>query len=295
LPYSDLEPGPGRRWPPAPHLAQWEAAVIDGWWHDAGRPDPYTVVEVGAGVGERARDLLGLGPECLTALRLVLVERGQQAAHRRLLPIDSPAFLFPAGRTATGDDGDHNDDDDYDYDDDGESGPPPATGIGPLITSLDELPQVEGPAGIIAVGWLSRLPSDRFEYREGRWWEVRLAAGPTDEDGLVEMLVPAPAMPNGDGPKLDAGFALSAPAREGDRLALLTGAASWLAGALRTAGAGMLAAADSWTSVTEPVPAGQVPPVSYDQLASVRRPVEHTPAEPFTEPSGLSVVSWRLG
>ncbi len=100
LPYSALGAGP-----PAPtpgplstessQLAEWMASAIDDWWFALGRPDPYKVVEVGAGDGSRAAQVLGLGPECLNALRYVLVDEGFRDAQAGHLPLESPAFLFP--------------------------------------------------------------------------------------------------------------------------------------------------------------------------------------------------------
>ena len=62
--------------------------------------------------------------------------------------------------------------------------------IGPLVTSLAEPPVVEGPAFVVAIGWVSRLPSDRLEWRDGAWWEMRLSAGHAAGAGLAELLVP---------------------------------------------------------------------------------------------------------
>src|SRR5436190_1620189 len=60
------------------------ARALDAWWRDLGEPDPYVVVEVGAGAGTLARHVLDAGPECAPALRYVLVERCERpgVAHR---------------------------------------------------------------------------------------------------------------------------------------------------------------------------------------------------------------------
>ncbi len=104
LPYSALGPNPVPGLPPAPELVAWLADAVDDWWVQLGRPDPFTLVEVGAGDGTRAAAFLGTGPECLTALRYVLVEddanlRRQHATH---LPIESPVFVL--GPVEGGDD-----------------------------------------------------------------------------------------------------------------------------------------------------------------------------------------------
>jgi hypothetical protein len=241
-------------WLHAPELARWEAETIDAWWQRLDRPDPYVVVEVGAGDGSRARQVLELGPECLTALRLVLVEPSMTAAHARILTVEPPAFLFPAGPADPSDP---------------EPEPLPATGVGPLVTSLPELPVLDGPATILAMGWLSRLPADHFEWRDERWWEVRLAAS---DDHLVEMLVP---------------WEGKEPGREGTRVVRPVEAIRWLVQAVRTAPAGVLAAVDRWTT------AGMAASgVAFEQLASVRPPINDAPIPLSDE---LAVVSWRLG
>lgn len=50
------------------------ARALDQWWDDLGRPDPYVVVEAGAGPGTLARTVLAAAPRCAAALRLVLVD-----------------------------------------------------------------------------------------------------------------------------------------------------------------------------------------------------------------------------
>jgi SAM-dependent MidA family methyltransferase len=49
------------------------ARALDGWWRDAGAPDPFLVIEAGAGRGRLARDVLAAAPQCANALRYVLV------------------------------------------------------------------------------------------------------------------------------------------------------------------------------------------------------------------------------
>ncbi|HEX2575995.1 MAG TPA: SAM-dependent methyltransferase, partial [Aquihabitans sp.] len=59
------------------------ATALDRWWDELGRPDPYHVVEAGAGPGTLARAVLAAAPRCAGALRLVLVEEAdvQWATH----------------------------------------------------------------------------------------------------------------------------------------------------------------------------------------------------------------------
>ncbi|HKY67660.1 MAG TPA: SAM-dependent methyltransferase, partial [Acidimicrobiales bacterium] len=51
------------------------ARALDDWWHALGAPDPFVVVEAGAGPGTLCRTVLAAAPVCARALRYVLVER----------------------------------------------------------------------------------------------------------------------------------------------------------------------------------------------------------------------------
>lgn len=61
------------------------ARALDAWWAELGRPEPFTVVDWGAGPGTLARSVLAAEPRCMTegALRLVLVDvsPAQRAVH----------------------------------------------------------------------------------------------------------------------------------------------------------------------------------------------------------------------
>ena len=61
------------------------ARALDAWWAELGRPEPFTVVDWGAGPGTLARSVLAAEPGCMTegALRLVLVDvsPAQRAVH----------------------------------------------------------------------------------------------------------------------------------------------------------------------------------------------------------------------
>lgn len=56
------------------------AVDLDNRWRSMGNPDPFIVVEGGAGVGTLCVNIFELGPECVEALRWVMVERSE--AHR---------------------------------------------------------------------------------------------------------------------------------------------------------------------------------------------------------------------
>jgi hypothetical protein len=284
LPYSALGPGlpapaPGSFSTGSRQLAQWMASAIDEWWYALGRPDPYKVVEVGAGDGSRAAELLGLGPDCLNALRYVLVDEGFRDAQAGHLPLESPAFLFPGGAEEPDD-----------FEADGGARMPAAAGMGPLITSLEELPALRGDGAVMAVAWLSRLPSDRVEWRDGRWWEIRLASA---GGGLAEMPVPILDGDLGGGARGQVWRrAVPVSPVEGARYAVLAAASEWISGALRVAEAGILAVVDSWTATTEPLGPGRRPAMALDQFSPLRRPIDPSPKALF---EGLSVVLWRLG
>ncbi len=51
------------------------ARALDRWWREAGRPQEWHVVDVGAGRGTLARSIRRAHPDCSSALRLTCVER----------------------------------------------------------------------------------------------------------------------------------------------------------------------------------------------------------------------------
>ena len=119
------------------------ARALDDWWHDLGGPDPYVVVEAGAGAGTLARHVLDAGPQCAPALRYVLVERSRRLRdmqHSRLPMEPARQVLGPTVVT------------------DPDEGPRAVPGIGPLVTSLGELPQRTFVGAIIANELLDNLP-----------------------------------------------------------------------------------------------------------------------------------------
>jgi SAM-dependent MidA family methyltransferase len=123
------------------------ARALDRWWRELGSPDPYVVVEAGAGVGTLARSILEASPACATALRYVLVERSaalraQQGAY---LTLEEPALAFAPAAA----------------DEDDEAVTP--TVPGPIVVSLAELPRVAGPTVVIANELLDNLPVDLAE------------------------------------------------------------------------------------------------------------------------------------
>ena len=62
------------------------ARALGAWWNGLGRPEPFRVVEVGAGPGTLARAVLGSGEEVVRAVQWVAVEKSQR--QRALHPGD---------------------------------------------------------------------------------------------------------------------------------------------------------------------------------------------------------------
>jgi SAM-dependent MidA family methyltransferase len=151
------------------------ARALDRLWHALGAPDPFLVVEAGAGSGRLARDVVRAAPECAPALRYVLVERsGRLRAEQRetvaLEPIDEALGPFVRSR-----------DDDR---------PMPEPAAGPVIAALDELPAVEADGGVVLANeLLDNLVFGIAHWDGKRWHEVRV--GLDGDGGFVELLVPA--------------------------------------------------------------------------------------------------------
>ena len=74
--------------------------ALDTWWRELGEPEPFTVVEAGAGPGTLARTILAAAPECTPALRYVTVERS--AAQRTQHPDGVEARADLPGGPVTG-------------------------------------------------------------------------------------------------------------------------------------------------------------------------------------------------
>ncbi len=182
------------------------ARALDEWWGGLGQPDPFIVVEAGAGTGTLARDILAAGPACSPALHYVLVERSDALRARQAgrLPLELPSLV--PGPAGTGDE-------------DGEA----AQGSGPLATSLAGFPGQRFTGVVLANELLDNLPFVLLERHGDAWSEVRVGWG---VDGAEEVLVPA-------APALAAEAERLAPAApEGGRVPLQHEAARWLRGAV---------------------------------------------------------------
>ncbi len=275
------------------------ARALDEWWTDMGEPDPFVVIDAGAGAGTLGRSVLAAQPACSPALRYLLVEasgrlRAEQAEH---LPLELPAFVLgPA--LATDDDG-----------------PTLAPGTGPIAASLAELPAAAVTGVVVANELLDNLPFRLLERAPQRWDEVRV-----DYDGVAfhESLVPAP-------PELAAEADRLAPgARPGARIPIQQRAQAWLRAALSVVARGRVVVIDysdhtgdlserPWTQWVRTY-AGGGPggrpldnpgqqditcEVAVDQLARIRMPDTDRSQADFLRAHGLPVLveeartAWR--
>jgi SAM-dependent MidA family methyltransferase len=181
------------------------AVAIDRWWDALERPDPYLVVEAGAGRGRLAYDLARAGPRCLPALRYVLVERSAalRGAQRDLLRLEPPDEAF--GPYVAGPDS-----------------PIPVLGSGPVVTSLDDLPGVEFEGVVIANELLDNLPFGIASWSGSGWDEVRVGLDPAGR--FIEVVVPAHPADAAALAGVTAGYTLTI----ADRLPMPRGLADWL-------------------------------------------------------------------
>ncbi len=285
------------------------ARALDTWWADMGRPDPFVVVEAGAGAGTLAASVVAAAPRCAPALRYLLVERSELLRRHpaRGLHLE-PASVVLGPATAEEDD------------------PPPpdpeaAPAGRPRLASLAELPV--GPfEGVVianelldnlAFGLLQRWghgsvgqdPPKRDQNAVGgvRWDEVRVGGD------RAEVLVPA-------SPGLAAEADRWAPdAAEGSRIPLQRAAGAWLRSALTCLRRGRVVVVDyadttpslarrPWTEWTRTYRAhgrgnhaladlgaqDVTCEVAVDQLAGVRRPVSVRSQADFLAAHGIDAL-----
>ncbi len=185
------------------------ARRLDARWEELGHPDPFVVVEAGAGRGALAISVLAAAPRCAHALRYVLVESSpalREAQSRHLALVHPFEVLGP--------------------DSDPEDGrPAPGAGTGPLVCSLEDLPAQRVDGVVLANELLDNLPFRLLERGEDGWLEVRVAL---DAGRLVELPVGAS---DDDASRADA---LAPGAPVGARLPLQDAAGEWLRRALGT-------------------------------------------------------------
>lgn len=138
-----------------------------------GEPDPFVVMEAGAGTGRLCREVLRAKPACAPALRYVLIERSPvlRDAQRDLLTVEPfEHALGPAHPDLDG-------------------VPRPVAGSGPIVTALEEPPALSVDGVVIANELLDNLPFDLVERTDDGWTEIRV--GVSDAGGFGEVPVPA--------------------------------------------------------------------------------------------------------
>lgn len=197
------------------------AHALDDWWGELGSPDPFVVIEAGAGVGTLARSVLAARPECSGALRYVLVERSEalRGRHSGAVPLEPPGWVLGPRMSAVDDD----------------DGSAPQPGTGPMCASLAELPAQRVVGVVIANELLDNMPFVLMRRTAEGWDEVRVG----EENGaLVNWPVPAPP----DMSHAAARFAPDAPV--GAWIPLQHAAQSWVGSALATLERGRLVVVD---------------------------------------------------
>lgn len=229
--------------------------ALDGWWDQLDRPDPFLVVEAGAGRGRLAREILRSAPACAPALRYVVVERSAalRAAQRELLTIDPQEDALGPFATAAGDDVAE-----------------PVPGAGPIVTTLAELPGGTFDGVILANELADNLAFDIVERTESGWNEIRVGrAG----DDFVEVSIPAAD-----------GFTLPVDVPVGSRLPVPRGLQEWLERAGGLLRRGVLTVIDYSASAAEIAERGQ-----SGWLRTYRR---HTRGrDPFADPGERDITA----
>ncbi|HEX7520720.1 MAG TPA: SAM-dependent methyltransferase [Acidimicrobiia bacterium] len=211
------------------------ARALDQWWDELGRPDPFVVIEAGAGRGKLAADVLTADPSCAPALRYVLVERSAalRDAQRELLVIEPfEDALGPAMPS------------------EGDEPPVPVTGVGPIVSSLPELPSTPFTGVVLANELLDNLPFRIVERVADGWAEVRVGF---DGTTLIEVLVHALDELSAEADAV----AEEAYLGDGRRLPVPTGIACWLESCSATLRRGVIGIIDYAATAAELVERGQ--------------------------------------
>jgi SAM-dependent MidA family methyltransferase len=213
------------------------ARQLDGTWDRLERPDPFVVVEAGAGRGRCAADVLRAGPACAPALRYLVVDRSPalRAAQRDLLTLEpADEVLGPVLRAESEDEA-----------------PEPVKGVGPMAASLDDLPAVAFVGCVFANELIDNLPVRIVERRDDGWSEVRVGL---DAGGApCEVVVSASVELAREADHVAAGSTVPT----GARLPIAEEAAEWLRRVGAVLRRGEVVLVDFMASVDELVARGQ--------------------------------------
>jgi len=280
------------------------ARAVDEVWAMCGRPDPWFVVEAGAGSGALAAAVLAAGPSCAPALRYVAVEASPalRGAIAGRVALEDPAQVLGPRSPAPAGDADR---------------PPTRPGVGPIATCMAELPAGPVTGVVLANELLDNLPFDVYARAGGAWQEVRVGI---DGDALVEVLTPA-------SPLVAAHLDVLAPAApDGARVPWQAAAGEWLRLALdllergrvvvvdyaRTTAAMAAVAPGAWLrtyrrggpgaeALREPGTQDITADVALDQLALARPPTRIADQASWLAAHGLAELEadaarrWREG
>ena len=237
--------------------------ALDRAWRDQGAPDPFVVVEAGAGRGRLAADVLRSQPACAPALRYVTVERSAalRDAQHELLPLEPfEDALGPAVHEEP------------------DEAPRPVPGVGPIVCALPELPAVRLRHGVVLANeLLDNLPFRVVERGERAWLEVRV--GLDDGDRFVEVVLPAPAELAAEADRVAGGIDLA----PGIRLPVPSATDDWLAAAGRALTTGRLVLVDYADTAASLAARGQP-----EWLRTYRE--HHRGADPLVDPGSQDIT-----
>lgn len=196
------------------------ASALDRWWDELGQPQPFTVVEAGAGVGTLAATIAAAEPECMRAIDYYTVEKSETLRNKQ------PDRLVVKNMRETVRKVDQ-----------------PRGGFG--VTALEDLPTESFTGVVLANELLDNLPVDLVEMHNGNWHQVGVEKGNFGD--LKETMIP---LKEGSG-LLNAARHFGAGAQEGSRLALQGASQDWLKRAIGLLKAGRVVIFDYATTSAE--------------------------------------------